>query len=383
MIIVGILLEVLAAGLGTTSKQLIAYSEHVQKRWIFHLGASINVFVGPVVDASAYAFAPQVVVAPFACLDVIFNALTAPYTLAFQDEKLTSVHVAGTVLVSLGAVCTSLFGSVEDRTLNVHELEAQLLSPRSICYITLELIAIITINMCLRTKLLSPRVRGVSLGVIAGVLMGNVFCMKGVIGLVRVSIETQSAEAWLRPTPYILIAGAACGAVFGHIFMRKGLGEYKGVFMVTIFEGAHITAACLSGCVVMSELANAPWRQCACYWLSVGLLVVGMAVMNTGAENAKMSEADGAPPRKISHIAQSFVEEIGEADPMLESPGASQLRARAGQVELGNVADCKATAIGRGGQLHEQAEMMAMSANPQDGGMDERAPLPLMKDELV
>merc|ERR1719382_1169657 len=125
MIIVGIFLEVLAAAIGTISKQLIAYSEHVHKRWIFHLGAGMNIFVGPVVDASAYAFAPQVVVAPFACLDVIFNALTAPYTLHWQNEYLTNVHIVGTSLVALGAVFTAVFGSVHDEVLTVEELEAQ------------------------------------------------------------------------------------------------------------------------------------------------------------------------------------------------------------------------------------------------------------------
>merc|ERR1711963_1257563 len=118
MIILGILLEICAAGLGTFSKQLIAYSEYVQKRWMFHLGASINIFVGPIVDASAYAFAPQVVVAPFACLDVIFFALTAPYTLHWQHERLTHVHFAGTSLVASGAVFTAVFGSVHDDILS-------------------------------------------------------------------------------------------------------------------------------------------------------------------------------------------------------------------------------------------------------------------------
>merc|ERR1719230_1675903 len=112
MIIVGIILEVAAAALGTTSKQLIAYSEYVKKRWIFHIGAGINIFVGPIVDASAYAFAPQVVVAPFACLDVIFNALTAPYTLHWQNEVLTAAHIYGTILVAIGAVFTSVLADV-------------------------------------------------------------------------------------------------------------------------------------------------------------------------------------------------------------------------------------------------------------------------------
>jgi protein-disulfide isomerase len=59
------------------------------------------------------------VVAPFACLDVIFNALTAPYTLSWQNERLTRTHLAGTAFVSLGAVMTSLFANVDNKVYNV------------------------------------------------------------------------------------------------------------------------------------------------------------------------------------------------------------------------------------------------------------------------
>lgn len=312
MIWLGILLEVTAAALGTTSKQLIAYSEHAKKRWIFHIGASINIFVGPVVDASAYAFAPQVVVAPFACLDVIFNALTAPYTLHWQNEVLTAAHIYGTVLVAAGAVFTAVFGSVHDTVLSVYEIEAQLTKPASLVYLSTELLAILGINLCLKLRLLSPILRGISLGSIAGVLMGNVFCVKGFIGIVRRTITDGEVEAWLRPTPYLLIITAALGAVVGHIFMRKGLGEYKGVFMVTIFEGAHITAACLSGCIVMSEMAHAPWWKYVGYWISVSVIVLGMLLINTAAADASLGRS--------FHIAQSFAQDAKKASLVLGRP---------------------------------------------------------------
>jgi len=278
-----------AAAIGTTSKQLIAYSEHVKKRWIFHVGASMNILLGPVVDASAYAFAPQVVIAPFACLDVLFNAFTAPYTLSWQQERLTRVHVLGTAMVSVGACFTSIFGSFSDRIFTVSELEDQLLQPAALCYYAVELAWISSMHVCLEAKVLSPQCRGISLAVIAGVLMGNVFCTKGFIGIVRTTMSTGDPAPWMRPTPYILIAVAAGGAIVGHIFMRRGLSEYKGVFMVTIFEGAHITAACLSGCVVMQELAHAPWWQYVLYWVSVLTIVAGMLVINTAAVDATLA----------------------------------------------------------------------------------------------
>lgn len=299
MIIIGIFLEILAAALGTLSKQLIAISEHLKKPWLFHIGASINIAVGPIVDASAYAFAPQVIVAPFACLDVIFNALTAPYTLKWQNEVLTRRHVIGIIFVATGASLTSVFADAENEVYNVHRLEAQLTRPLSIAYFTFELTCIGVATVLLRKNLMSSMVRGISLGVIAGVLMGNVFFVKGIVSLVRHSISTGETEAWLRLTPYVCIACAAAGAIIGHMFMRKGLGEYKGVFMVTIFEGAHITAACLSGCVVMSEMSGSVWWRYICYWSSVSLIVVGMLFINTAAADSKLGRS--------VHIAQHFV----------------------------------------------------------------------------
>jgi hypothetical protein len=304
MIIIGIFLAVLAAALGTTSKQLIAASTHYKKLWLFHLGAGMNIAVGPIVDASAYAFAPQVIVAPFACLDVIFNALTAPYTLKWQGEVLTRVHVIGSGLVAAGAVFTSVFADASNEVYTVDELEHQLLRPASIIYLSTELSAIITVNVLLKRGLMNPQIRGISLGVVAGVLMGNVFFMKGLLGFVRRGIQHGDWSAFIHLTPYVCLVCAVCGAVVGHIFMRKGLGEYKGVFMVTIFEGAHITAACLSGCIVMSEMSGATWWKYIMYWCGVSLIISGLLVINTKAAESKMAKPGGN-----FHIAQNFVDE--------------------------------------------------------------------------
>merc|ERR1719367_213095 len=99
----------------------------------------MNILLGPFVDASAYAFAPQVIIAPFACLDVIFNAITAPYTLRWQQERLTRTHWFGTGMVALGAVFTSVFAQADNIIYNVHELEAQLFfRPTSLAYLAVE-----------------------------------------------------------------------------------------------------------------------------------------------------------------------------------------------------------------------------------------------------
>lgn len=294
MIILGILLAISAAALGTLSKQLIAFSSRGRREWAFHLGAGLNIFVGPVVDAAAYAFAPQVIVAPFACLDVIFNALTAPCTLSWQKEQLSWRHAVGILLVTCGAVATSVFAAADDRVLSVHELEAKLIGRKaSLGFFGAELVGVASAVMALRSSRLGHAARGLLLGGVAGLLMGNVFFAKGLLGIIRATATSGSWEAWWRPTPYLLAIAAATGAVCGHKFMRRGLSEYKGVFMVTIFEGAHITAACLSGCIVMEEMAGAPWWRYVLYWLGVLLILSGMLVINAASAESQLSE--GSP----------------------------------------------------------------------------------------
>lgn len=303
MVFVGVLLAILAAAIGTTSKQLIAASSHLKKTWMFHLGAGMNIAFGPVVDASSYAFAPQVIIAPFACLDVIFNALTAPYTLHWQQERLTRVHLLGTACVFTGAVFTSLFANASNRIRDVYELEAQLFwRLESVLYLCIEAFAIVFVQLLHKRKLMNPKLRGISLGVVAGTLMGNVFFMKGLIGIIQTTASTGNFEAWWRLTPYLLAACAAGGAVYGHIVMRKGLGEYKGVFMVTIFEGAHITAACLSGCVVMEEMAGAPWWRYVLYWTAVVVIVCGMLAINLAAQDSQLKHEPTGSPSKNRNV---------------------------------------------------------------------------------
>jgi len=308
MIAIGVTLAVLAAALGTASKQLIATSEHKKKAWMFHLGAGLNIAVGPIVDASAYMYAPQVIVAPLACLDVILNAVTAPIVLRWQNEKLTPVHIAGIVLVTLGAVCTSVFAEKADTVLTVYDLEQQLfLRPTSLAYLGLELMAVLIVLLLMKRGKLGPSARGLSLGIAAGLLMGNVFFAKGLLSILRSTLEEQKNsggfEAWLRPTPYLLLVLALSGPLCGHVLMRKGLAEYKGVFMVTIFEGAHISAACLSGCVVMEEMAGAPWWRYVLYWCGVLLILAGLLVINSAAPDARMEARTSEAVRRASSLA--------------------------------------------------------------------------------
>lgn len=319
MIIVGIALAIAAATLGTVSKQLIAGSEHYRKSWLFHLGAFLNVIVGPVVDASAYAFAPQVIVAPLACLDVVINAVTAPRTLHWQKERLTRAHAFAVLLVTVGAICTSVFAEVTDGVKSVHDLEKQLFfRPASLVYMGCELVLVLAILGSLRRGQIHPATRGISLGIVAGMLMGNVFFTKSLLSIVQQTMASGDLSAWTRPTPYVLLLATLSGPACGHLLMRKGLAEYKGVFMVTIFQGAHIAAACLSGCVVMEEMSGATWHSYLLYWFGVLLILGGLLTINTVAVDAQLASALGS---ESSELAPGQITRRALGSPARRRPG--------------------------------------------------------------
>merc|ERR1712110_150138 len=58
--------------------------------------------------------------------------------------------------------------------------------------------------------------------------------------------------------------------------------------MVTIFEGAHISAACLSGDIVMGEMSHASWWDWIFYWASVGLIIGGIALVCHASHDAEL-----------------------------------------------------------------------------------------------
>jgi len=167
-------------------------------------------------------------------------------------------------------------------------------------YFCTEAIVISTVSYLIHMGRLDATARGLALGATSGALTGNAFLVKALVGLIGTSVSSGDWSAWTRPTPYLVIIGAAGGAISGMLFMRRGLVEQKGVFMVTICTGASITASCLSGFIVMDEMNGVPLTQVCGYWLAVAMILVGMMVVHSASGDARIEpgKADKQAPLK-------------------------------------------------------------------------------------
>jgi len=291
----GVVLEVLSTLSGTAGKQLIRLSELNRKSspWCansaFYAGLVINTVAGPILDMAAYSFAAQSLIAPFGGLDVVWNAVLAPYIL---KETLTRSRLYSCVLIFTGTLSSGVFGSHSDVQYTVELLEDLLLDWRVVMYLGFVL-ALVLFNIAVPMR--RPKgdlVRGISLGVTAGTIAGNMFCVKGSVELIETAIWRDRGDMWLHWLPYALLGGAAFFALTNVIFMTRGLLEFEALFMVTIYEGSMIVSNIISACVVLLELDGLAFWQVCLYMVSVLMVCAGMAGLCIGeARNSSFGKA--------------------------------------------------------------------------------------------
>lgn len=293
---VGVLLEILSTMSGTVGKQLIRLSELRRRREnvalakvLFALGLFINTIMGPIVDMAAYSFAAQSLIAPFGGLDVVWNALLAPFVL---EETMTPRRWLGCALILLGTVTAGLCGNHEDSEYTIEYLEDTLVNWRVLIYFIAFFAWFLFNRLVLMPNPEGSAIRGISLGCTAGTIAGNMFCVKAAIELIQYSLhntDTDGGDVWLHWLPYAMLAGAAFFAVTNVIYMTKGLQEYEALFMVTVYEGSMIVSGCISGAIVLMDLRGLEAWRVVLYTLGVLVIMAGMYVIFSQEVRSKSS----------------------------------------------------------------------------------------------
>lgn len=268
---------------GCVGKLLVSYSARTRKKLLargcYWCGICITTLVGPVLDASAFSFAPQSIIAPLNGLDVCWTALLSPITLG---DTLALSHYVGAILVTSGGGLTAVFGPHGAKIKTLEDAQSRLLDWPALVYAAFFLVyfSLCCITLPSRPVGVGDKPRGILLGVMAGGLAGNMYFTSCVTGLFRHSLETGDWRAWQHWLPYILLVGAI-GVGLGNIpFITRGLQEYETLFMVTLFEGCHILFACLSGTMVLREMEDIQdsWQWIA-FWASILQICVGLYVL--------------------------------------------------------------------------------------------------------
>jgi hypothetical protein len=279
-VLVGIFLEVISGMVGVIGKQLIGYSaRHSEAKYAQAIGMFMTTILGAVLDAIAYGFAPQSILAPLHGMEISMNVIFAPCVL---HEKVAPAHIIGTLFVAAGASLTAVYGPHDAAPVSLETLEAKLFRWQVAAYI---LACGLGVLLCFAILRVRPRgsgdkIRGIVLGIVAGGISGNMCFLKCTMELLMVGLGGDWSP-WTHWLPYALAVLAASVAIGNVPLMVTALQEYEALFMVTVFGGANIIMACISGAVVLREMDGVDETQNMQYWASVFLILCGLFAINT------------------------------------------------------------------------------------------------------
>jgi len=316
--LLGIGLELCSTFVGTVGKQLIRRSQQIieaegldtemlskeeeeegggassgKSACYFRIAMVLNTVMSPAFEMSAYAFAPQSTIAPFGGLDTVWNALLAPCTL---KETMTFKRGLGAAIIMTGTIASAFFSNTTDIKYTVADLEALALRWRVFWYVVGFTIWFLlhSVNVWGLGHKPGSVLRGLSLGMMAGTLAGNMFCVKLTMELVKISIADGAAGVWDHWLPYCTLVCAAIIAISNVILLTKGMQENQALFMVSVFEGSMIVANAASGCIVLGDMDNAEPYNAVCFTLCIIVVVVGLLVLISGEEDSTPASTDFA-----------------------------------------------------------------------------------------
>jgi len=340
-VLAGVLCEVGATIVGTAGKQMVSHAGRIGKSDPRHrqykaMGLALTTLVGPVADMAAYAMAPQSLLAPLIGLDIVWNTISAPYTLG---ERLRRKHVLGSGLVFLGASLSAVFGQHHEGDRDIEWLHSIFLSWRFLSYCAaFAALLVVSFTVLQRNPPESgTKARGVALGLTAGAIAGNMFFMSAGLGMLTNSIETGDWANWADWLPYPVLLCGILVAVGNIPLMTRGLEEYEALFMVTVFEGAHICTASITSIWVLQEMRESPWPEFLSYLACVALIVAGLTVIQGAAvadEKAQELQKLNEPREWELHPEDSSESTMATEEEEEEEEGELQLEEQKREAEL-------------------------------------------------
>eukprot|EP00933_Yihiella_yeosuensis_P053421 TRINITY_DN5164_c3_g1_i1.p1 TRINITY_DN5164_c3_g1~~TRINITY_DN5164_c3_g1_i1.p1 ORF type:complete len:335 (+),score=28.04 TRINITY_DN5164_c3_g1_i1:76-1080(+) len=285
MILVGVGLEVFATLCGTVGKQLLRYSKMSEEdnkatlvsKTSLVIGLSLNILAGPILEVLAYGQAPQTLLAPLMGLDVLWNILLVPHTLGENPDR---TQVVGCLLLVFGTALTAVGGPHQETPYSLQRMRDKILTHDALTYIAVEIVLLIAGCLYMNRQKEGCRKRGLVLGLVAGGIGGNLFCMKAAASLIQATYKeswSTLVESWVNPLPIVVVLSAVCIGASSAILLTKGMREYEASMMVATYEGAFVISGCASGVAILGELDVVSPQRRTIYALGVALVICGVA----------------------------------------------------------------------------------------------------------
>ena len=275
---VGVLIELIAVFCSAFGKVLLRLAAVRKQPLYYVIGVLIAAIISPVFDMVAYAFAPTTLLTACGGMVVVFNVVLAPCILA---ERLTVQRAASALLITIGTVGSSLFGSHDQTEQSQEDYMKLFVAPLAICYYVLLIVwYAIAIHFIRRSE--ATETKCAWLAALGGSCSGNSFTTKAGVAMLTCYDGARTIGCHTDPMGEPFFWGMGAGTLLWHgggfALLALALRELPALYAVTIYEGTLIIAGALSGALVLRELAVQSWFGMVLYSLSMLLILGGLGI---------------------------------------------------------------------------------------------------------
>jgi len=185
-------------------------------------------------------------------------------------------------VILCGTIFSAFFANHEDTEWTVPALENVLLTYRTFWYIVIFFSWTFVNYVAAMGSPKGSYRRGLALGLMAGSLAGNMWCVKATMSLLAESISNGAGGVWDHWMPYATLVAAIFFAVSNVVFLTQATLECEAIFVVTIFEGSMLISNAASGCIVLQEMDNHPTWKVAMYAVCILVVFIGLCILVSG-----------------------------------------------------------------------------------------------------
>uniref|UniRef100_A0A7S2IND5 Magnesium transporter n=1 Tax=Haptolina brevifila TaxID=156173 RepID=A0A7S2IND5_9EUKA len=276
---VGILFDAVATLAGTIGKQMLRKAVTSKNCMYYPLGLVLTAGIDPAFDLVAYSFAAQSIIAACAGLVVVWNVILAPCSLG---EKLTPSRKVGAAIICIGTILVGVFGSHTDIQRTPDEYLELFVSSQACIYYACFSCWLV---LCMVMRRCASLVVGAGfLCAMGGSLAGNSFTTKAAVELTECGALDPgcTGSPFTSPLFYLFAGASLFNATISLYILAITLREFEALFMITVYQGFFILSGALSGNLVMDEKAGRSWRVLSAYCASIGLVIIGLAILCHG-----------------------------------------------------------------------------------------------------
>lgn len=297
LVLLGVLLTVLscaATALGTVLQKKVHNQEKLKEdqdrsrawkgiplnlKWL--RGLIIMVFIPLPLEFTAFAIAPQSLIAPFAGLTIILNQIFAAILL---PEKITRVELLSTVFIVCGLVCIALAaGGGSKQYTYCHIIERY--SEPDFFIPSILLLAAIFVNWYFINYKDAPRVswercRPFMFAFIAAGF--NAFVQtffKALAEMTRAAIS-DGEKVFLTIYPYVHLVFAIGGGILVISYINRALAQYDTIVFTPLYICNLIVLSSLFGSIFYDEYKTYGYGQYVLWIAGMLLVCFGVAVLS-------------------------------------------------------------------------------------------------------